>query len=75
MLPGYTPTDHPQTDGEYQMFTPSEVAGSGKRSAKGVWLTLAVVVALLLGAIMLLSLVPESTATTTSIPLPNAPVG
>jgi hypothetical protein len=74
MLPGYSPTDRPQTDGEYQMFTPPEVAG-GKKSAKGVWVTLAVVVALLLGAILLLSLVPESTATTTSIPLPNAPVG
>jgi len=74
MFPGYSPTDRPQTNGEYQMFAPTEVTG-GKKSARGVWVTLAVVVALVLGAIMLLSLVPESTATTTSIPLPNVPAG
>lgn len=73
MFPGYSPTDRPQTDGHYQMFTPPEVVGR-KKSARGLWVTLAVVVALVLGAIMLLSLVPESTATTTTIPLPN-PVG
>lgn len=74
MFPGYSPTDRTHTDGEYQMFAPPEVAG-GKKSARGVWVTLVVVVALVLAAIMLLSLVPESAATTTSIPLPNAPVG
>lgn len=74
MFPGYSPTDRPQTNGEYQMFAPTEVTG-GKKGARGVWVTLAVVVALVLGAIMLLSLVPESTATTTSIPLPNVPAG
>jgi hypothetical protein len=74
MLPGYSPTDRPQTDGEYQMFTPPEVTGR-KKSAVGVWVTLAVVIALMIGAVMLLSLVPEPTATTTSVPLPNAPVG
>jgi hypothetical protein len=55
---------------------PRELHQAGSRSAKGPWITLAVVVLVVLGTILLLSLIPEGpVTTTTSILVPDAPVG
>ena len=76
MIPGYSPTDRPRTPGELQSGMPRELHEAGTRSAKGPWITLAVVVLVVLGTIMLLSLIPEgAVTTTTSILVPDAPVG
>lgn len=75
MIPGYS--DRPRTPGELQSGMPRELHQAGRKSAKGPWITLAVVVlVVVLGTILLLSLIPEGpVTTTTSILVPDAPVG
>jgi len=75
---GYTPTDRPKTAEEFQTGSPQGLYGERRRtSGKGAWITLAVVVLLILGVIMLLSFVPDTAGTvTSSIPVPaDAPAG
>ncbi len=60
MLPGYSPTDRPKTAGEIEAGTPHELNGAARKSSgKGAWITLAVVVLVILGVVMLLSFMPD----------------
>jgi hypothetical protein len=60
MLPGYSPTDRPKTAGEIQTGTPHELTGElRKSSGRGAWITLAVVVLVILGVVVLLSFMPD----------------
>lgn len=76
MLPGYSPTDRPNT-GDGLQTGQRHVNGEVRRSSgKGAWIALAIVVLVVLAMIMLLSFMPETTTTGTTIPLtPDAPAG
>lgn len=80
MIPGGDlPVDRPKTAQELEAGTAHELhhGAATKKSGKGAWITLAVVVILILGVIMLLSFLPDPPASvmTTTVPLPPAPVG
>ena len=69
MIPGgYTPSDRPLMDPELQAPHDVQVRRS---SGKSAWITLAIVVLVIVGMIVLLSFMPEATVTTTTnVPLP-----
>jgi hypothetical protein len=79
MIPGgYLPVDRPKTAQELEPGTAHELHdGVATKSGKGAWITLAVVVILILGVIMLLSFLPDPPASvmTTTVPPLEAPVG
>jgi flagellar basal body-associated protein FliL len=70
MIPGgFTPSDRPLMEQELQAPQDGQVRRS---SGKSAWITLAIVVLVVVGMIVLLSFMPESTVTTTTnVPLPN----
>jgi len=74
MIPGgFTPSDRPLMDQELQAPHDDQVRRSSGRSA---WITLAIVVLVVVGMIVLLSFMPEGTVTTTTnVPLPDNPTG
>lgn len=60
MIPGgFSPTDRPVTDHELRTDDPHETTRLRRRSAASTWITLAVIVLLVIGAIVLLSYLPE----------------
>jgi hypothetical protein len=63
MIPqGYSPADRPRTSEEFQTGAVHELsAGRTRSSGRGAWITLAVVVLVIVGVVMLLSLIPETT--------------
>ncbi len=69
MIPGgFTPSDRPLMEQELQAPHDPEVRRS---SGKSAWITLAIVVLVIVGMIVLLSFMPDGTATTTTnVPLP-----
>ena len=69
MIPGgFTPSDRPLMEQELQAPQDVQVRRS---SGKSAWITLAIVVLVVVGMIVLLSFMPEGTGTTTTnVPLP-----
>ena len=75
MIPGgFTPSDRPVLDQELQ--APHDVQ-ERRSSGKSAWITLAIIVLVVAGMIVLLSFMPEGTVTTTTnvtLP-PDNPIG